>query len=162
MAYQVIVLHIDKASVESMNIEPPLRALRVLAVTADVVRAHRHSVQLAFDGYDKDPRAVYEHEAVRRFVQGLTQEFPYWTHFASLDDDETLAVIMHCLAAPVEVNRVGKRGSLSVLIDTAAWHARLMDLFGHMNALYRDMGITDADRSETTEAIAAWAKRVGL
>lgn len=159
MTPQLLVLVFDRANVLDMNIQPPLSALRQLSETAQTARMHKHCVRLAFEGYEQDTNEVYEDRHVREFIRSLTEEFPYWLHFASLEDD-TLFTIMNCLAPPESVTTSPTAGQVRLVIDAHVWNEQLMTLFGHMNALYAQLGLSQTENSATTQAVAGWCRRV--
>ena len=54
------------------------------------------SIQLSFSGYDTDTRELWDIPEVRRFVQSLDQDFPFWFYVADLQSD-FLKVLAFCL-----------------------------------------------------------------
>lgn len=158
MVPEEILLVFDRPNVLAMNVAPPLGALLQLIESAQAARTYRHRVRIVFEGYEGEASEVYEHPHVRDFIRQLTDQFPYWLHFACLDDD-SLFVVMNCLAPPGSVSRSPDGKRVQLVIDTAQWNEQLMSLFGHMNGLYAKLGLTSAENSETTQAVATWCQR---
>jgi hypothetical protein len=86
---QVVV---DRADVESGNVEPILTVLRHLLVSPETVRAFMDRVHLTFAGYDEDPRELHQIQDVRAYVSKLDEHFPFWFYFINLYDDMLLVI----------------------------------------------------------------------
>lgn len=113
-------------------------------------------MRICFAGYEHDPREVYQIREVRRFIQALTERFPYWFHFASRDVDETLWVILQCLLPVGPLAIVD--GVARYSIETEDWNKVTLGLFGHMNGLYHHHGLTQAENSATTQQVLRYVK----
>ncbi len=74
---------ISRDEVEQQDTRAVLRVLRRLVEAPEVARANMEKVDIAFHGYDDDVRELFEIPEVRSYVQGLSQEFPYWLFFLS-------------------------------------------------------------------------------
>jgi hypothetical protein len=55
-------------------------------------------VDVVFHGYDADPRGLSEIPEVRRYVQRLDADFPYWFYFLS-KRSSSLMVILSCMVS---------------------------------------------------------------
>jgi len=86
---QVVV---DRADVESGNIEPIVTVLRQLLVSPETVRMFMDRVHLAFAGYDEDPRELHQIQDVRVYMSKLDEHFPFWFCFINLHDDMLLVI----------------------------------------------------------------------
>lgn len=150
------LLMIERELVEKMNIESPLQSLKAMAIDAACARQFANRVGICFEGYEDDGE-VYQDAKVRAYVQALTERFPYWLHFASKEDD-TLFVILNCLEPPQLLDG-GAPGKVRVAIDGAAWNARILNLFGHMNELYQRLGLSAAENSIMSKLVGAWLDR---
>jgi hypothetical protein len=73
----------SKEQVESGNPNQPLTSLRRLLAHPKTAAKFCNNVDIAFHGYDLDPRELWEIPEVRRFVSKLDAEFPYWLYFLS-------------------------------------------------------------------------------
>ena len=93
---------VDRSEVEVQDVSgTALKLARVLADRQSVER-YRGNVDLAFFGYSKDPRELYEIPEVRQFCSKLDDAFPYWFYFLSTDR-VTLLVIACCLCSVTQV-----------------------------------------------------------
>jgi hypothetical protein len=60
-----------RSEVERRKIEPTLNALQILSSSPEAVLRYKNNVTLSFQGYDQDPRGLFEIEEVRQFVERL-------------------------------------------------------------------------------------------
>jgi hypothetical protein len=93
---------------------------------------------------------------VRRYVQQLTQDFPYWLHFGDKRNN-SLLVLLLCLA-PIERSTTVD-GVVSSVLNAAALNDRVQELFGYMNGLYAHFGLTARENSATTQQVAAYLRQ---
>lgn len=54
------------------------------------------------DGYNDDPREIFEISEVRAFIKGLDAQWPYWFFFLSQADD-SIKLLESCLCDTIEV-----------------------------------------------------------
>ena len=78
---------IPREAVESCDTEQVLMGPSVLVRCAALAPRARGKLQLAFDGFDRDPRELWQIRAVRRFVSRLDEVFPYWFFLADAFGD---------------------------------------------------------------------------
>lgn len=150
------LLMIERQLVESMNIESPLQALKLMAVDAASAREFANRLGISFEGYE-DAGEVYLDPRVQEYMRALTNRFPYWLHFACKDDD-TLFVVFNCLAPP-EMLDGGASGKVRLTIDGKAWNKILGELFEGMNELHDRLGLTAAENTVITRLVGAWTQR---
>lgn len=158
--HDLIVLLLDQVNVSVCNTAPALAALRTLLLDPARVRQFAGRVTLIFDGYDDQKEELYQNPVVRAFVVRLTEQFPYWLHFV-LKDDDALFVLVMCLMGPEGVtveHHPGGRVRLEVNPDK--FNDVVMTLFGNMNALYADYGLSEKENSATTQQVKRWLDRI--
>lgn len=151
-----ILMLIDKANIERLNIGPPLDALRTMSATPESTREFAGRVEFVFEGYEHDPRELYSILEVRKFVKAMTAEFPYWFHFSSKSGD-SLWVILQCLL-PMDLVTV-VNGVASYSIDSAAWNEKTLELFSAMNGLYHHHGLSMKENSDTTQQVLKYVRQ---
>ncbi len=102
------------------------------------------------DGYDDDPRELWDIAEVRAFYQKLDEKFPYWFWFCD-KRDVSLKVISDCLYQP-SGKAEEQRQTVALINDT--------ELDGFMRRHYRavddlceDYNIADAERLKVLEAV---------
>jgi hypothetical protein len=82
----VYVLHVSVGQLAKREIAGPLATL--LAMTDDIANLEQHQgkLVLAFDGYDDDPRPLYEVEEVVTWFQLLAAQWNAWLYFINVKD----------------------------------------------------------------------------
>lgn len=156
----LIVILLDQVNVSVCNTTPAVAALRTLLGDATRVRQFAGRVTFIFDGYDDQKAELYQNPIVRAFVARLTEQFPYWLHFVQKDDDALFVLVM-CLLAPedVVVEHLPS-GRLGLEVNPSSFNEVVLDLFGHMNALYADYGLSDEENSAMTQKVKRWLNRI--
>ena len=96
---------VSRSDVENRDISTTLGTLSGLLDTDATVRRFRGRVNVSFDGFDDDPREIYEIPEIRRFCAELDARFPYWLYFLSMEDS-SLKMMTFCLCR-VEKQRAG-------------------------------------------------------
>jgi hypothetical protein len=79
----VLCVVVSRDDICRQDVSSPLSTLQHLLRTPEIARAYKERVDIAFDGYNDDPRELHEIEEVRNFVQKLDEEFPFWLFFLS-------------------------------------------------------------------------------
>lgn len=144
----IFVFH--REAVESGEIESSLSLLNAFTVNADVARKHANALTVVFEGFESDPRELYEIAPVRAFVAQLTNAWPYWLHFIN-KSDHTLLIIMKCLMEIIRTSRDG--GIVTSTLVEGEFSRIIGDLFGGMNYLYQELGLTPKENSDMTQEI---------
>lgn len=144
------IVVVDRSAVEGGKIESSLSVLSAFTANAETARTHANSLTLVFEGFESDPRELYEIAPVRAFVEQLTAAWPYWLHFIN-KSDHTLLVIMKCLMA---ITRTSTKG---LIVTTTLVEGELSRVLGHlfsgMNDLYHDLGFTPQENSAMTQEV---------
>lgn len=156
----LIVVLLDRVNISVCNTVPAVAALRTLLLDPARVRQFAGRVTFVFDGYDDEKDELYQNPIVRAFIVRLTEQFPYWLHFVRKDDDALFVLVM-CLMGPEGVaveHHPGKRVRLEVNSDK--FNEVVLTLFEHMNALYADYGLSDAENSAMTQQVKRWLDRI--
>lgn len=76
-----LFIGIKRRSVESQDISGVLGNAVILTSTKNNAWNARGSVTLSFEGYDSDPRELWEIREVRSYVKKLTDAWPNWMYF---------------------------------------------------------------------------------
>ncbi|MBF0235186.1 MAG: chlororespiratory reduction 6 domain-containing protein [Desulfamplus sp.] len=74
---------VTKDDVLSGDISKTLSCLNHFIKSPEVARSYMEKVDIAFYGYNNDPRELYEIPEVRNYVNKLDEQFPYWLYFFS-------------------------------------------------------------------------------
>jgi hypothetical protein len=148
-SFDLMHIVIDRADVEAGDIQPVLHVLNTLVTDRATIREHEGRVIVSFHGYDSDPRAIQFIPEIRRFLELLTQAFPYWLHFLP-KQGPLLETLMFCLV-PVRPAGAGR-----TRFDLAALSNLLLYQFGHINRLYEEHDIPDSNNERLTLQVEAY------
>lgn len=94
-----IVFVIEREDVEAGNTVTVEEFLTSLISSPAEARQHFQNIDLAFNGYDEDPRELFEIDRVRDFVHELDRKIPYWLYFMNLSYPGLYAIGM-CFLVP--------------------------------------------------------------
>jgi hypothetical protein len=89
--------------IQTGDVTTVLSALQGFLQNRETVINGRGRVTLFFEGYDDDPRDVYDIPEIRRYAKTLDEQFPYWFYFLCLGGGSTLQVLSLCLCRVVKV-----------------------------------------------------------
>ena len=136
----------SRQEVESLDITPALKALESLLFDAETVRMFQGQVGISFEGWDDDPREVYEIPEIRTFLHMLDAEFPYWFYFLSTEF-ETLRMVAFCLC------HASRAGVGMARVEPSAHQAFLIMHFNSMNQLFDRYGLDERINREISQCV---------
>ena len=97
-----LLVVVDRSEVEALDVSRTAVSLSRVLVDRNTVKQYRGRVDLAFFGYSKDARELYDIPEVRHFCSKLDEAFPYWFYFLSTDE-VALGVIASCLCSVTQL-----------------------------------------------------------
>ena len=154
-----LFVQLERSWIEAKDIRPALELLAPLIADAEAVRRHAGAVRLMFDGWDDDPRELWDIAQVREWFLKLTAAYPYW--FVLSDRrGSALAVILNVLVGPgiAEPGVAGgppmRRHARGAISET------MRVLFMGMNTLCDRFGIPAATNSAWTREVVQALDRV--
>jgi hypothetical protein len=122
-----VILMFSRRQVETCDMDEPLELLRSLTADRDVAIEFCGRISLVVDGYNDDPRELFEIPEVRAYMKRLDQAWPYWFFFLS-QADESIKLLESCLCDTIEV----VPGVTSIDVDQME-----RSLARHFGAMYR-------------------------
>lgn len=125
---------IPREAIESMDTEEVIMGLNVLARGKTTAIAALGNVQIHFDGYDDDPRELWQIPSVREYVAELDNACPFWLFLADLNSD-TLFVITACLCRVTEAGLARSAFHPSDLQDFMIRQIKAMDNLWSLHGL---------------------------
>lgn len=146
-----LIAVVSRSDVESNDISTTLDTLSSLLADNATVRRFQGSVAVSFDGFNEDPREIYEIPEIRRFCTELDRHFPYWLYFLSTDDS-SLKMMAFCLCS------VEKKGSGLVMLDNMDLGRFLHSHFAAMNELFDRHSLDTATNRAISESILKYFK----
>lgn len=136
---------ISREEVASIDTSSTMKTLSRLLADRETVQRCRGRIQIAFYGFDDDPREVYEIPDVRRFCVELDKLFPYWFYFLSTDN-ETLKMIAFCLVPVTKIAPGLVKPSRLGLASFLASHFLAMNTLFENYRLEEEINIEISDR----------------
>lgn len=109
----------DRSEVESKNLDRFLNTFKPIIGTCEMISRFRGKIDIAFNGYDDDPRELFLIEEVRDFIKMLDEQFPYWFYFLDTAS-HGLKLIMFSLCRIDEITNGGyvfRQADINAFID---------------------------------------------
>ena len=97
-----VILMFSRQQVEAGDISETLALLRRLTAERQTAIDFCGRISLAVDGYNDDPRELFEVPEVRAYIKRLDQAWPSWFFFLS-QADESVKLLERCLCETIEV-----------------------------------------------------------
>ena len=92
----MLTLVVERADVEANRTDEIMKSLTTL-LRRDWCQRFRQRVNLGVNGYDDDPRELYEVPEFRRFMITLDALWPYWAFFLWPGHGTTLPLVLFTL-----------------------------------------------------------------
>jgi hypothetical protein len=109
MTGTVRVLYASRADVRAGNTRPLVQALRRATATRAAWQRLQGAVVFALEGWESDPREIYEIPEVRRYWAALDAAFPAWSFFAV--PGQVLRAFALCVLPDVRMLARSQRGA---------------------------------------------------
>jgi hypothetical protein len=145
-AVVVRVFIIDRSDVENLNLAPYLSPLMAILKDRDAVIRRRQNVNVCFEGYNSDPRELYQIPEVRTFFSILDQQFPYWFYFIN-PASVFFEILMPCLCPLEEVSDSMDGKTKIVKVHRSDHMAYLTRHFSAMNHILDQYHLDDDDQT---------------
>lgn len=97
-----IIFMIAKQSIMECDISFALAKLHDISGDPKKGASYCGRIVLVIDGFDTDPRELFEIPEVRRYVKSLDELWPYWYFFLS-QASESIQMVESCLVETIEV-----------------------------------------------------------
>ena len=141
-----VMLVLTRPRIEAGDADEALDLLQELVSDTEVTLSCCGRVSLVIDGYNDDPRELFEVAEVRAFLQALDARWPYWYFFLSQADD-SIKLLESCLCDSIEVVP-GVNA-----IDTEQLTASLTRHFAALNRLCEAINLPEQRVEEITEGV---------
>ncbi|APO93222.1 hypothetical protein [Xanthomonas vesicatoria] len=140
--HDAIIFMFSRARVERSDIGETLGQLNALSDTAEKVRRFAGRVFFMFDGYNDDPRHIYQVPEAREFFSRVTEMLPLWAHYLHRDPEMLgIAYLLLCQSEPFYENRQ----RVSVSIDMAEARSLTHRLVSAATGLHALHGLTEEE-----------------
>ena|SRR5271166_3011175 len=142
------VLMASRAEVEAGDVANASASLQRL-LNRENAKKLKGRLIFGIQGYDDDPRELFEIPAVRIWMRALDREFPYWFYFLDLGARSTLPLVAFSLCRYDKVP-----GGKSILPDDLKNF--LISHFAAMNRLSASLGETEEDTDRRSREISSF------
>ncbi|KLC04050.1 hypothetical protein XP420_15685 [Xanthomonas perforans] len=140
--HDAIVFMFSRDRVERGDIGETLGQLNVLSDNAENVRRFAGRVFFTFDGYNDDPRHIYQVPEAREFFSKITEMLPLWAHYLHRDPELIgIVYLLLCQAEPFYENKQ----RVSVSIDMAEASSLTHRLVSSATGLHALHGLTQEE-----------------
>jgi hypothetical protein len=137
---------VARRDVERVAIGDTLSTLQSVLADTETARLFQGRVDIGFEGWDDDPRELYEIPEVRTFLQRLDTEWPYWLYFLSTDL-QTLRMVTLCLCQATRAESGLAKISPGVLGGFLIPH------FEAMNRLVAAFGLAESVNEQISDRV---------
>jgi len=141
-----VILLFSRSQVETCDVDEPLQLLRRLTEGRQTAIDFCGRISLVVDGYNDDPRELFEVPQVRAYIRRLDQAWPYWIFFLS-QVDESIKLLESCLCETIEVVPGVTSIDLEQLERSLARH------FAAMHRLRKELDLPEEICEEVAEGI---------
>lgn len=143
-------IFITRPELETGNISDTLTVLQSPLDDRRNILRQQNKIRVFVNGYDDDPRELWDIPEVRAFYRKLDEKFPYWFWFCD-KGAVSLKVISDCLYQPSGKAEEGKQAA--ALVDDAELDKFMRRHYQAIDELCKDFNIPDAERLKVLEAI---------
>ena len=148
---QLRQMNVPRQMVERGDWTALIKELSDCVATQEMARLTRGSMVVSFDGYDEDPRQVWDVPEVRSFVRQVCKAVPWWTHYPApqlgMTTVWTLSLREDAVSSSFATNKT------FVKIDPAKTMASLKEALTATGELYRRLGWVDAEADSGFAAV---------
>ena len=146
LGVDMIALVVSRDEVERLDLTGCLGVLDSLIESREKAMRFRDQVVFGVDGYNDDPRELFEIPEVRTFIRELDDKWPYWFFFLSKATD-TLKMIMFSLC------RYQRAGGGLIRYDPKDVKLFLVSHFVALNRIFDRFDFDKPLNKEMSEAI---------
>jgi len=147
--FDCIVILIPKSVVEQQDLDFTISGLEKLLVDEETIRKSKNKLTVGFDGYDDDPRELYEIDEVKDYIQAITVKFPYWLYFCSTKDHSLWIILMaHC--------RFRKFGPGAAKVETEDARKIMAYLFSNLNEFFNKHNLGESELKSLTKEVGEY------
>ena len=144
----LLIIKASRAEVEAGNISDAHTTLSKL-LKPDTVKRVKGKLIFGINGYDDDPRDLYEISQVRSWMKKLDNIFPYWFYFMDLGIHSTLTFVAFSVCK-YEKDQGGK------IIPLEELQQFILSHFIAMNKLSSKIGETQEENDQRSKQINAF------
>lgn len=150
-----VCLMFSRRQIVDGDLVEPLQFFESLIGSPEQAMAYRGRLCLVIDGFNDDPRELFEIPEVRRFIQALDARWPYWFFFLCQADD-SIKIVESCLCDTIEI----VPGVAS--IDLAQMEQCLTRHFAALERLGESLALPTEALDEMSEGVIALIRNASV
>lgn len=135
----VVILAIDRESSMRGEVAFAMSQMWPMVATAAALRENAHCLTMTFDGYDDDPRELYEVPEVRAYMRKLMDHCPWLAFLLSKWDAGIFRILPALMCDAVNAARNATR--VEVEVDAVATRHLAMRCIRGAGAHFQQLGI---------------------
>jgi hypothetical protein len=152
--YEIIIFTVGKPEVDAKDVSRAKEFRARLCSTKELALHCQGKISVAFDGYNDDPRELFEIEEVRQYVALLDEAIPELFFFARIEEPATtLLLFLFCLAG---IGWEGKRSTpgkpQKVVVDYDVLGPFFNRHFTYLNWISEWLGLSQEETKEIGDA----------
>lgn len=150
--HSMIVITVARQSVEEGDISFFLEKLQAFTATPKRIRANKEKLCIMVEGYDSDPRELFEIPQVCAFFRVVTKHWPFWLWFLWRENNEVRNIVSLLAGGKRLQNAAGKPEFVIELSDV---RRVLSELVQASEAFLDDNSISDDERTQSINSAVA-------
>lgn len=139
----VVILAIDRESSLRGEVAFAMSQMWPMVSTAGAMRQNAHCLTMTFDGYDNDPRELYEVPEVRAYMRKLLDHCPWLAYLLSKWDAGIFRILPALMCGTSNSARNGVR--VEVVVDGTETRQLAMRCIRGAGAHFEQLGIPKAE-----------------
>lgn len=148
---ELLVLLISRQEVEAGLVGDVVDRMMVLSDSRQHTENYAGAVVLQFDGYNDDPRELYQIPECVKFFRAFAEQWPYLFHFLESEISESIGVALNLLidAKPM----MSHAGTVVATFDRDLAGEQMKRLFGAMNLLHQQHELPPEARQQISHRV---------
>ena len=151
------ILFIDRDFIESGDVSPFEELRNRLTQNDEIVKKARGKITFLLEGYNDDPREIYEIPEVRIWTHKILPIFKYWAYFMNMDEPLNRYAgirFLHFCYVDFEIKKRDQQAEKVHIEFNIAQTGELANLlFGWLNELTDQFQLTDKINREQSELL---------
>ncbi|MBL0139237.1 MAG: chlororespiratory reduction 6 domain-containing protein [Bacteroidetes bacterium] len=143
---EFLIIEISKQEIESNDFQPVFRTLNRLLEDKETILYFFERVEISVGGYENDPRELWEIPEVKKFIEELDTQFPYWFYFLT-KYGAGLKMIAFCCSNLIKLT------ATKVWLDPDSLDKFFIKHFGAVNMLAYKINMTERENAELSKKI---------
>lgn len=136
----LVLFSVRREVIESGNIASVLERLHILTDSPRNVSLYKEAMVLSAEGYDDDPRELWEVKEVKDFFKQLVAEWPHWFWF--LARNAGMVAMFLNLLCETQTTRT-PMGSYTQYIKSREAPITMSSLYERGSQLFKEYGVSD-------------------